>query len=137
MGIYRARKQHTSGPRGVRSRTINQRSKGCFIRPGIIQQLIKKVVYIWYIRVYVYILFTEYDILFVSICPVVHQRTSTIKDKSVRLPILVYVRTKKQEHMSGGPLAYVHTTDKSVRLVQKSNFFKMPFWLILVTQSPN
>jgi hypothetical protein len=34
-GIYRARKQQTSSPRGVRSRTITQQSKSCFVRPGI------------------------------------------------------------------------------------------------------
>jgi hypothetical protein len=116
-GFYRAGKQHTSGPRGICPYTINQRSKCCFVCLGIIQQLIKKVVYIQYIRVYVCILFIEYDILFVNICPVVHQCTSTIKYKSVCPPTLVYVRTKRQKHTSGGPLAYVHITDKSVHLV--------------------
>jgi hypothetical protein len=64
MGIYRARKQWTSGPKGVRLRAIHQRSKGCFLRPCIIQRLIQKVAYI-------HLLFTEYGILSISVCPVV------------------------------------------------------------------
>jgi hypothetical protein len=74
------------------------------------------------------VLFIEYDCtIYQSVCLVgdhrtsalkdsnVHptfQRTSTLKDKSVRLPTLAYIRTKRQT---------------------RRQIFKMPFWLILVT----
>jgi hypothetical protein len=54
--------------------------------------------------------------------------TSALKDKSVRPVVSAYVYTKRQERISANP---------SVHPVQKSNFSKIRFWLILVTQSPN
>jgi hypothetical protein len=71
-GIYRTKKQRTSGPRGVRSLTITHRSKGCLICLGIIQQSIQKVAYVC-------VLFIEYDILSISVHLVVLPRTSTLK----------------------------------------------------------
>jgi hypothetical protein len=47
-GIYKAKKQRKFDPKGVRPRTIHQRSKDYFIRPGIIQRLIQKVAYVPY-----------------------------------------------------------------------------------------
>jgi hypothetical protein len=82
-GIYRARKQCMFGPRGIRLHTIHQRSKGCFVHPGTIQRLIQKVVYVQYFGVYLHVIFIEYNILFVSIHPVVPPRTFALKDKSV------------------------------------------------------
>jgi hypothetical protein len=42
-GIYRARKQRASGPKGRMPGTITQWFKGCLIRLGLIQRLIQKV----------------------------------------------------------------------------------------------
>ena len=58
-------------PRSVHMHTIHQRS-------------IQKVAY-------VHVLFIEDSVLFVSVCPVVPLRTSSLKDKNVCLPTLPYV----------------------------------------------
>jgi hypothetical protein len=42
-GIYRVRKQRTSGPKGRTSGTITQWSKGCLVCLGITQRSIQKV----------------------------------------------------------------------------------------------
>jgi hypothetical protein len=93
-GIYKVEKQRMSGPRGIHPRTIHQQSKGYFIHLGIIQRLIQKVVYIWYLGAYVCVLFIEYGILFVSVHPVVTPCTSALKDKSIRPPTLAYIALK-------------------------------------------
>jgi hypothetical protein len=92
-----------SGPRGVRPCIIHQRSKGCIVRLGIIQWSIQKVAYVRYFGAYVCVLFTKYDVLFVSVCPVVPSRMSALKDKIVCPPTLACVRTKRQGCMSANP----------------------------------
>jgi hypothetical protein len=47
-GIYRAKKQRTSGPKGHTSGTITQRFIGCLVRLGIIRQSIQKVANVRY-----------------------------------------------------------------------------------------
>jgi hypothetical protein len=105
-GIYRARRQCTSGAMGVCPCTIYQWSKGYFVRLGIIQRSIQNVAYVWYFGAYIPILFIEYNVLFVSIHPVAP-------------PPPTYVCTKRQEHTSANP---------SIHVVQKSNFTKMPLY---------
>jgi hypothetical protein len=136
MSIYRAKKQRTYGPKGVRVCTTDQQFKGCFVRPSIIQRSIQKVVDVWYFSAMVYSL--SMDVWW-------FQRISTLKDKSVRL----YYRKEhmfalKDKSVRSVVSAYVHTkrqectsTNPSVRPVQKFNFSKMPLWLILVTLNPN
>jgi hypothetical protein len=53
-GIHRARKQWMSGPKGHKSGTITQRSKGCLVCLGITQQSIQKVADVQYFLEYVY-----------------------------------------------------------------------------------
>jgi hypothetical protein len=62
----------------------------------------------------------------------------------VHLHTIHKVRRTICQRMSGGPPTYVHTkrqermsVNPSVHPVQKSNFFKMLLWLILVIQSLN
>jgi hypothetical protein len=102
--IYRAGRQRTSDPRGVHLHTIYQRSKGSFIHLGIIQRSIQKVAYVQYFGAYIHVLLTEYNILFVSVLPVV-----TLKDKSIHLVV--------PQRTSANP---------SICPIQKINFTKMP-----------
>ena len=160
-GIYRPKKQQTSGPKGRTSVAIAQRSRDYFVRLGIDRRVFQKVVdvrHFWHMsdiiiwqskRCFIWPGITQWILWIVSrmsatlayvhctvhiiqlyyllertsgrgppyVRPIdnnVHpafQRTSAPKDKGVRLPTLVYVRSRRPP--------------------------KMPFLQIIVTQSPN
>ena len=51
-GIYRPKRQRTSGQRGVRPVVLTKRSKGCLVHLGINQRVFQKVAYVWYFGIH-------------------------------------------------------------------------------------
>ena len=104
--LNRAKKQFTSGPKGCTSGAIIQQSKGCLIRLGIIQWLTKMQRTSGTFERTSAVLFIEYGILFVSVCPVVPPRTSSLKTGA-------YVWWS-HVHPLLQTTTYVHTKDRGV-----------------------
>jgi hypothetical protein len=72
------------GPRSVHPHTIHQRSKGCFVRTEINQRSIQKAVDVQVLLSILSCTMHKVQLIIVKICLVVLQRTSSLKDKSVR-----------------------------------------------------